>query len=124
MGQCGLTAQTHALLLPLITGRVLHKLEGHTADVMSLCVTPDGETIVSGSADTTIRLWKLSSLRRTSPHGHVRTGLLSLDCSARPPATLARKVAVWFAFLRRGGPRQAGNVTPLLGRRGGAQIGE
>jgi len=42
-------------------------LEGHTGDVLSVAITPDGTRVVSGSGDQTIRVWNLQSgcLERT-----------------------------------------------------------
>ena len=42
-------------------------LEGHTSDVRSVCVTPDGLHVVTGSLDRTARVWRLAdgSLVRT-----------------------------------------------------------
>ena len=37
------------------TGKETSKLEGHTNSVMSVAISPDGKTIVSGSWDNTIR---------------------------------------------------------------------
>lgn len=31
---------------------------GHTGRVLELCLSPDGETVVSAAADETLRLWK------------------------------------------------------------------
>ena len=39
----------------LETGTEKSKLEGHSAQVLSVAVSPDGKTIVSGSEDNTIR---------------------------------------------------------------------
>jgi WD40 repeat protein len=39
----------------LATGKEMSKLEGHTNWVMSVAISPDGRTIVSGSYDNTIR---------------------------------------------------------------------
>jgi len=39
--------------------RYLSTLTGHTASVLSIAVSPDGQMLASGSADTTIKLWNL-----------------------------------------------------------------
>jgi WD40 repeat protein len=39
----------------MATGKETSKLEGHTALVLSVAISPDGKTIVSGSCDNTIR---------------------------------------------------------------------
>ena len=44
-------------------------MEGHTDGVLSVAYSPDGERIVSGSGDRTIRLWH----RRTGAQLHVLT---------------------------------------------------
>lgn len=41
------------------TGKELHRFEGHTRPVTSLAFARDGKTFVSGSEDTTVRLWQL-----------------------------------------------------------------
>ena len=41
------------------TGELLRSLEGHTGDVNSVAISPDGKYIVSGSSDDTIKLWYL-----------------------------------------------------------------
>ena len=33
-------------------------MQGHTARVLHMAVSPDGETVVSGAADETLRFWK------------------------------------------------------------------
>ena len=40
-------------------GEYIKALTGHTDRINALAITPDGETLVSGSSDCTIRLWKL-----------------------------------------------------------------
>ena len=50
-----------ASFCPRIPGELLNTLEGHTGLVMSVCVTADGETVVSGSYDKTVRLWRRST---------------------------------------------------------------
>ncbi len=44
----------------LSDGTLLRTLTGHTSEVSSVAVTPDGQTIVSGSCDNTIKVWRLS----------------------------------------------------------------
>jgi COMPASS component SWD3 len=46
--------------------RCLQTLEGHLAPVKCILITPDGQTIISGSQDKTIRVWDLHTgeLRR------------------------------------------------------------
>jgi WD40 repeat protein len=38
-------------------GPTPHTLKGHTGSIYSLAFSPDGHTLVSGSRDTTVRLW-------------------------------------------------------------------
>jgi WD40 repeat protein len=39
------------------SGEELVRLPGHSSYVFSLAFSPDGETLVSGSGDSTVRLW-------------------------------------------------------------------
>ncbi len=41
--------------------QVVKVLEGHTDSVRSVAISPDGSKIVSGGADTTIRVWSLET---------------------------------------------------------------
>ena len=47
----------------LASGRLEHTLKGHTGGVNAVAVTPDGQRIVSGSDDHTVRVWDLASGR-------------------------------------------------------------
>ena len=38
-------------------GQVFEVLKGHTMSVVSVAISPDGAKIVSGSGDTSIRVW-------------------------------------------------------------------
>ncbi len=40
---------------------MLKTLESHTDTVKSVCVTPDGSLIISGSDDKTIKIWNLKT---------------------------------------------------------------
>ncbi len=39
----------------MASGTETHKLEGHDAPVRSVAISPDSQTVVSGSDDTTVR---------------------------------------------------------------------
>ncbi|MBI3865843.1 MAG: PD40 domain-containing protein [Planctomycetia bacterium] len=39
------------------TGKLVAQLAGHRGDISSLCFSPDGQSLVSASADTTILVW-------------------------------------------------------------------
>lgn len=54
-------------LRDVATGKVRAVLRGHTREVNSVAFSPDGETIVSGSGDNTIRLWKLNPYLNRAP---------------------------------------------------------
>jgi WD40 repeat protein len=43
------------------TGNNIFILEGHSAGVMSVCVSPDGSKIISGSDDKSIRIWDMET---------------------------------------------------------------
>ncbi|KAJ1909291.1 hypothetical protein IWQ60_011252, partial [Tieghemiomyces parasiticus] len=43
-------------------------LTGHTDNIRAVCVSPDGELILSGSSDTTIKLWSLTAGRCISTY--------------------------------------------------------
>ena len=34
-------------------------LKGHTKRILSMCLSPDGKTVLSAAADETLRFWKL-----------------------------------------------------------------
>ncbi|HAT15844.1 MAG TPA: WD40 repeat domain-containing protein, partial [Microcoleaceae bacterium UBA11344] len=35
-------------------------LSGHSDNVLSVAISPDGQTLVSGSRDKTIKIWRVS----------------------------------------------------------------
>ena len=48
-------------LLDTITGNIRHSLQGHTARVGSLSFSSNGQTLVSGSHDGTLRFWNTTT---------------------------------------------------------------
>ena len=54
-------SKEHAYLCDTQTGKVLHKLKGHTKRVYSVAFSPDGARALTGSEDGTIRLWDLKT---------------------------------------------------------------
>ena len=49
------------------TGKLLAQREGHTGPVLCVAFSPDGKTLASGSADTTILLWDVSHFQPKPP---------------------------------------------------------
>jgi WD40 repeat protein len=48
-------------LWDVTTGQELARFTGHTGNVLRVAVSPDGRSALSGSADRTVRLWRLPS---------------------------------------------------------------
>ncbi len=74
------------------SGRRLHLLQGHTADVRTVAFSPDGGTILTGSEDFTARLWDADTgreLHRLSAH---RLGVQ--DVSFSPDGRFAMTVSM------------------------------
>jgi WD40 repeat protein len=47
-------------LFDLATGKELNSFTGHTSTILSVAFSPDGRTALSGSIDTTLKLWDLT----------------------------------------------------------------
>ena len=80
-------------------------LKGHEAGVRGVAVTPDGTRAVSASADRTLRVWDLTSLRKSSytnakvllvgDTGVGKTGLAHRLTTSTPPGQLLSTDAAW-----------------------------
>ena len=85
------------------TGALLLTLLGHENDVVSASFSPDGDSLVSGSWDRTVRIWQLEGV--TSPHrlrghepwGNIDTLAFSCDGLQFVTASMDRSVRVWRA---------------------------
>ena len=50
------------------------ELTGHTSRVLHLAQSPDGETVVSGAADETLRFWKVFGPAKRKSKGGLSSG--------------------------------------------------
>ena len=77
-----------------------NRLEGHSQSVNSLSVSPDGQMIVSGSNDTTVRLWRSGGapISTWQTSGRVRAVAFSPDGKTVATANVAGEtstIALW-----------------------------
>jgi WD40 repeat protein len=56
-------ASTAVEIREAATGRLLHTLLGHSAEITTLLFSPDGRRLVTGSSDFTIKLWDTATGR-------------------------------------------------------------
>ncbi|MCF3608541.1 hypothetical protein L2E81_18910 [Planktothrix agardhii 1033] len=82
----------------LSTGQELRTLEGD-ASVLSLAISPDGQILVSGSADNTIKIWQLSTgeeLRTLTGHSEsVNSVAISPDGQILVSGSDDKTIEIW-----------------------------
>jgi WD40 repeat protein len=78
---------------------LVQTLEGHSASVRSVSISPDGGTIVSGSCDNTIKIWNMGSgeLRRTleGHSGWVQSVSISPDGGTIVSGSSDETIKIW-----------------------------
>ncbi|CAD8193189.1 unnamed protein product [Paramecium octaurelia] len=77
----------------------LNKLDGHSHYVMSVCFSPDGTTLASGSYDKSIRLWDVKTgQQKAKLDGHsscVNSIHFSSDCSTLASGGYDQSIRLW-----------------------------
>jgi hypothetical protein len=56
-----MVAAAHKMIESDKEGRCIRTFEGHTDGINSVCFSPDGKTVLSGSNDRTIKLWDVAA---------------------------------------------------------------
>ncbi|MEH2239140.1 nSTAND1 domain-containing NTPase [Nostoc sp.] len=94
-----LQTQTLGVLQQVISGtQERNRLEGHSAEVLSVSFSPDGKTIVSASNDKTAILWGRDGTKVRTLTGHtgtVRSVSFSPDGQMIATASFDRTIKLW-----------------------------
>lgn len=83
----------------VLAGLVSPQLTGHTREISSLAMSPNGKIIATGSVDMTVRLWDPASKQSTATleghEGEVRALAFSPDSSLLASGEMYKKVKIW-----------------------------
>ena len=78
---------------------VIHTLTGHSDWVFSVAISPDGQTLVSGSRDNTIKIWQLNTgreLRTLTGHsGYVISLAITPDGQTLVSGSGDKTIKIW-----------------------------
>jgi periodic tryptophan protein 2 len=81
------------------TGQLLDQLAGHEGPISALAFTPDGQTLISGSWDNTVRVWSIFARTQTSEPLTMQANVLTLavrpDSKQIAVATLDGQLSFW-----------------------------
>ena len=58
-GACAVGVARQDVRIVVWDGSLVRTLQGHTAEVSSVCMAPDGMHVLSASSDKTVRIWLL-----------------------------------------------------------------
>jgi WD40 repeat protein len=81
-----------------IEGQLIKTLNGHSAEVTSVCFSPDGKSIVSASEDSTIQFWSGDGTLLRTFNGHqgpVRSVCFSPNGKILVSSGEDRKIIMW-----------------------------
>jgi WD40 repeat protein len=86
-------------LWQLSTRREIRTLTGHSKDIRVVVISPDGQTLASGSDDSTIKLWQLSTgqqIRTLTGHSDiVRSVIISPDGRTLVSGSQDNSIKIW-----------------------------
>jgi WD40 repeat protein len=95
------------------TGKLKSVCRGHTIYVYALAFSPNGQTLATGSFDSTGKLWDVATGREQATfrghQAHIYKVAFSLDGKLLATASADRTVKVWDALM-------------LLGRQGASSV--
>jgi WD40 repeat protein len=78
---------------------IVHTITGHSHHVRSVAISPDGQTLVSGSNDKTIKIWQLSTgqeLRTLTGHsGWISSLAISPDGQTLVSGSWDKTIKIW-----------------------------
>jgi WD40 repeat protein len=91
------------LLVDLATGKTVHTLEGHTAEINSIAFSGDGRLVAANATDGAVRVWQTPSGQGWGLfHHHDNLGTtLSFDPRGRYLAVNGRTTFVWISKINR-----------------------
>ena len=81
-----------------LDGKLLKNLNEHNAEVKSVCFSPDGNALASGSSDRTVKIWSLDGKELLTLQGHqsaVKSVCFSADGETIASASVNGKIILW-----------------------------
>lgn len=116
------TQQNSVLVRSLKDGAEIRKLDGHTGSVNGVALTADGASVVSGSADQTVRIWSLESgsqTRQIQTPSPIHDLCLSTDGKLIVTAHEDKVIRIWNLAAPEGEQKEAEKPVRELNGHGG-----